>query len=126
MKKWEEQGGATGKRYKWTLGFESPSTNQQLYIFISKGEIIGKLTREVLSNGEIKLEDIKLDSSHLVKIAKQKYDLQKGVDWATGYHFTLDSENGKLIVGVLGNDRDSRSTRISFNAQSGEDNQSKS
>ena len=119
----EEMGGtrgATGKRYKWTLGFESPSTDQQLFIFISKGGIIGTHEGRGPSNGVIKLEDIKLDSSHLVKIAKQKYDLQKGVDWATGYHFTLDSENGKLIVGVLGNDRDSRFTRISFNAQSGE------
>ncbi|QOV11997.1 hypothetical protein JNUCC6_04285 [Viridibacillus arvi] len=41
------------------------------------------------SFGEIILEDIKFDSSDLVKIAKEKYDLQKGVDWATGYRFTI-------------------------------------
>ena len=112
--------GATGKRYNWTLSFEAPSTDQQLFIFISKGEISGTHKGKGPSFGEIKLDDIKLDSPHLVKIAQQEYDLQKGVDWATGYHFTLDVENGKPAVAVLGNDRDNRFARISFNAQNGD------
>ena len=93
--------------------------NNYLYC-ISKGEISGIHEGKGPSFGEIKLDDIKFDSPDLVKIAKEKYDLQKGVDWATGYNFTLDSENGKPIVTVLGNDRDSRFTRISFNAQNGD------
>ena len=58
--------GATGNDINglWVLG---SNTNQQLFIFISKGEIIGTHEGRGPSNGEIKLEDIKLDSSHLVK-----------------------------------------------------------
>ncbi|WP_186673784.1 hypothetical protein [Sporosarcina sp. BP05] len=112
--------GATGKRYNWTLSFESPNTDQQLFVFISEGEISGILKGKGPSYGKIQLDDIKFDSPYLVKIAKKKYDLQKGVDWATGYNFTLDVENGKPIVAVLGNDRDSRFARISFNAQNGD------
>ncbi len=112
--------GATGERYNWTLSFEDSSTDQQLFVFISKGEISGTHKGKGPSYGKIKLDDIKFDSPHLVKIAQQKYDLQKGVDWATGYHFTLDRIDGTLILKVLGNDRDNRFTSISFNAQNGD------
>lgn len=112
--------GATGKRYKWTLSFETTSTDQQLFIFISKGEISGIHEGKGPSSEAIKLDDIKFDSPYLLKIAKEKYDLQKGVDWATGYHFTLDSIDGTPILKVFGNDRDSRFTSISFNAQNGD------
>ncbi len=112
--------GATGKRYNWTLSFESPSTDQQIFVFISKGQVSGTHEGKGPSFGEIKLDDIKFDSSQLVEIAKKKYDLQKGIDWATGYHFTLDVDDGKPTVTVLGNDRAKRFTRISFNAQNGE------
>ncbi|MGE7918687.1 hypothetical protein ACQKM9_07020 [Viridibacillus sp. NPDC093762] len=37
--------GTKGKRYKWTLSFEAPSTDQQLFIFIPKVEIIGVYER---------------------------------------------------------------------------------
>ncbi len=112
--------GATGKRYKWTLSFESPSTDQQLFIGISKGEIGFVHEGKGPIFGAIKLDDIKFDSPYLLKIAKEKYDLQKGVDWATGYNFTLDGENGKPTVTVLGNDKDSLFTRIIFDARNGE------
>lgn len=111
--------GATGKRYKWTMSFESPSTDQQLFIGISKGEISVVEEGKGPSFGEIKSDDIKFDSPYLLKIAKEKYDLQKGVDWATGYHFTLNGENGKPTVTVLGNDNDSLFTRINFDARNG-------
>ena len=112
--------GETGKRYNWTLSFEAPSTEKQLFVFISKGEISGTYEGNGPSFGEIKFEDIKFDSPYLVKIAKEKYDLQKGVDWATGYHFTIGVENGKPTVTVIGNDRDNRFTRITFGAQNGD------
>ncbi|MGE7837253.1 hypothetical protein [Viridibacillus arvi] len=112
--------GETGKRFKWTLSFESSSTDQQLFVFISKGEISGTYEGKGAVYGEIKLDDIKFDSPDLVKIAKEKYDLQKGVDWATGYNFTLDSGNGKPTVTVLGNDKDSLFTRITFDAKNGD------
>jgi len=61
-----------------------------------------------------------LDSSDVLQLAKDKYGLNPGKDWATGYHFTLDSIDGMPILTVIGNDRDSRFTRISFNAQNGD------
>ena len=47
-------------------------------------------------------------------------DLKQGMDWATGYNFTLDNIDGTPILTVVGNDRDNHFTRISFNAQNGE------
>ena len=64
-------------------------------------------------------DEIKLDSSDVLQIAKEKYGLKQGEDWATGYHFTLDNIEGTPILTVVGNDRDNRFTRISFNAQNG-------
>jgi hypothetical protein len=119
----EEMGGtrgATGKRYKWTLSFVAPSIDQQLFLGISKGEVSFVHEGKGPSFEAIKLDDIKFDSPYLVKMAKEKFNLQKGVDWATGYNFTLDSENGKPTVTVLGNDKDSLFTRIIFDAKNGE------
>ncbi|MGE7625393.1 hypothetical protein ACQKMD_21060 [Viridibacillus sp. NPDC096237] len=61
-----------------------------------------------------------MDSSDALQLAKDKYGLKQGKDWATGYHFTLDSIDGKPILTVFGNDGDNRFTRISFNAQNGD------
>ncbi|MFJ8067149.1 WD40/YVTN/BNR-like repeat-containing protein [Psychrobacillus sp. NPDC096426] len=112
--------GETGKRYNWNLSFEAPGIEEQLFIFISRGEVSITHVGKGPSFGEIILEDIKFDSSDLVKIAKEKYDLQKGVDWATGYHFTIDGEKGKPTIAVLGNDKDSLFARITFDAKNGE------
>lgn len=112
--------GATGKRYKWTLSFEAPNTDQQLFLFILKGKISGVHEGKGPSLGKIKLDDIKFDSPYILKFAKEKYDIQKGMDWATGYHFTLDRIDGTLILNVFGNDRDNRFASISFNAQNGD------
>ena len=68
----------------------------------------------------IPYDEIKLDSSDVLQLAKDKYGLNPGKDWATGYHFTLDNIDGMPILTVFGNDRDSRFTRISFNAKNGE------
>ncbi|QTD42628.1 hypothetical protein [Sporosarcina sp. Te-1] len=113
--------GVKGKRYNWNLFFETPNKNQQFIVGISEGEIKGTHVGQGTINGDpITLDDIKFDSPYLVRTAQEKYELQKGVDWATGYHFLLDSENGKPIATVLGNDRDSLFTRISFDVRNGE------
>lgn len=94
--------GAEGKRYNWNLFFEAPSKNHQFRIMISEGGIKETLVGQGTINGNpITLDDIKFDSPSLVEIAQKKYNLQKGVDWATGYHFLLDSEKGKLTVAFL-------------------------
>ncbi|MGF9977299.1 hypothetical protein ABEX60_11105 [Viridibacillus arvi] len=60
------------------MRFEAPGIEKQLFIFISKGEVSTTHVGNGPSFGKIILEDIKFDSSDLVKIAKEKYDLQKG------------------------------------------------
>ncbi len=112
--------GATGKRYRWTLTFETADTDQQLFVVISKGKISATHKGYGAVYGKLNLDSIKLDSPDFIKIAKEKYDLQKGVDWATGYHFTLQNDNDKPTVVVLGNDKDMLFTRISIDARSGE------
>ncbi|MET3574537.1 hypothetical protein ACFFIY_13685 [Bhargavaea ullalensis] len=112
--------GTEGKRYKWTLCFESSSSDQQLFVGISKGEISGTQEGRGPSFGKVNLGDIKFDSPYLLEIAKEQYNLQKGVDWATGYHFTLDNESGNPTVTVLGNDPDGLFARVSFDARNGE------
>lgn len=112
--------GATGKRYRWTLTFETTSTDQQLFVVISKGKISATHKGYGSIYGKLNLDSIKLDSPDYLKIAKEKYDLQKGVDWATGYHFTLQNDNGKPTVAVLGNDKNMLFTRISIDSRNGE------
>ncbi|MFJ5788994.1 WD40/YVTN/BNR-like repeat-containing protein [Lysinibacillus sp. NPDC093197] len=112
--------GATGKRYNWTMSFGSSSTEQQLFVGISKGKIYGVHEGRGPSFGDLTLDEIKFDSPYLVKLAKEKFDLQKGVDWATGYHFTIDSENGKPTITVLGNDKNKLFTHIKFDVKNGE------
>ena len=111
--------GDTGKRYDWNLFFSVPGTDKQLIVGIAKGSI--DFEREVIGPNEpsIKLDDIKLDSPELLKIVKNKYNLQKGEDWATGYHFTLDTIDGKPIVTVVGIDKDKLFTRIDIDPKNG-------
>ncbi|MCH7321624.1 hypothetical protein LZ480_06920 [Solibacillus sp. MA9] len=112
--------GETGKRYNWNLIFEAPGIEKQFFVLISKGEISGTYNGNGPSLGVIKLEDIKFDSPDLVKIAKEIYGLRKSVDWATGYHFTFDGEKDKHTVKVLGIDKNSLFTGITFDAKKGE------
>ena len=49
--------GATGKRYEWILSFEASSTDQQLFVGISKGEISVVDEGMGPSFGEIKIDD---------------------------------------------------------------------
>ena len=114
--------GETGKRYTWSLFFKVPGTDKNLNVGILKGEII--VEDEIIeSNYEIpiELDDIQLDSPELLKIVKNKYDLRKGEDWATGYHFTLnifDGDDGPTVT-VVGIDKDKFFTKIDINPKSG-------
>lgn len=115
--------GDTGKRYTWSLFFKVPGTDKNLNVGILKGKIV--VEDEIIeSNHEIpiELDDIQLDSPELLKIVKNKYALQKGEDWATGYHFTLnifDSYEGPTVT-VIGIDNDKFFTKIDIDPKSGE------
>lgn len=113
--------GETGKRFNWFVNFMVPGTDKHLLIGISEKKItVFKPIRQSIPDPTITYDGIKLDSSDVLKLAKEQYGLKQGKDWATGYHFTLDDIEGQPILTVFGNDRDSRFARISFNAQNGD------
>ena len=112
--------GETGKRFKWLMIFIVPGTDDYVLIGISEKKITVFEPGKQTPGPTIPYDEIKLDSPDVLQIAKDKYGLKQGKDWATGYHFTLDSIDGTPILTVVGNDRDNRFTRISFNAQNGD------
>ncbi len=114
--------GETGRRFNWFMIFMVPGTEDYVLIGISEKKItVFRPTKQTPDpDPTIHYNEIKLDSSDVLQLAKDKYGLKPGKDWATGYHFTLDSIDGLPILTVFGNDRDNRFTRISFNAQNGD------
>ncbi|SOC44474.1 WD40/YVTN/BNR-like repeat-containing protein [Ureibacillus acetophenoni] len=112
--------GEKGKRFNWFMIFIVPGTEDYVLIGISDKKITVFRPSKQTPDPTIPLDEIKFDSSDVLQIAKDKYGLKQGKDWATGYHFMLDSIDGKPILTVVGNDYDNRFTRISFNAQNGE------
>jgi hypothetical protein len=110
--------GETGKRYKWFLNFIVPGTDDYLLLGISKGKItVFEQLKQLGQEQTIAYSDIKFDSSDLVRIAKDKYGLNPGKDWATGYHFTLRKIENTPTISVLGTDKDKLFTRITFDAK---------
>ncbi|WP_210468299.1 hypothetical protein [Sporosarcina sp. 6E9] len=112
--------GEAGKRFKWVMIFIVPGTEDFVIIGITEKKITLFETSKQTPDPTISYDEIKLDSPDVVQLAKDKYGLKQGIDWATGYNFTLDSIDGKPILTVFGNDQDNRFTSISFNAQNGE------
>ena len=120
MKRWVAQEEDQGKRFNWFMNFIVPGTDDFVLIGISEKKIWLFRPDKQSPNATIHYDEIKLDSSDVLQLAKDKYGLKPGKDWATGYHFTLNSMDDKPIIKVFGNDRDNRFTSISFNAQNGE------
>ncbi|MCG7345576.1 hypothetical protein MHZ92_15695 [Sporosarcina sp. ACRSL] len=112
--------GKTGKRFSWFMIFIVPGTDDYVLIGISEKKITVFRPSKQSPGPTIPYDDIKLDSSDVLQLAKEKYGLQQGKDWATGYHFTLDNIDGIPLLTVVGNDRDNRFARISFNAKTGD------
>ncbi|MBB4823674.1 hypothetical protein HNO89_000894 [Sporosarcina luteola] len=112
--------GEIGKRYDWNLFFLVPGTDKHLLIGISKGEI--DLEREIIgpkNEMPIDLDDVQLDSPKLLKIVRTRFDIYKGEEWATGYHFTLNNIGGKPVVTVVGIDKDKLFTKVDIDPKSG-------
>ncbi|WP_347790152.1 hypothetical protein [Solibacillus sp. CAU 1738] len=112
--------GETGKRFNWFMNFIVPGTDDYVLIGISEKKITVFRANKQTPDPIIPYDDIKLDSSDVLQLAKDQYGLKQGEDWATGFNFTLDSIDGKPILTVFGNDQDNRFTRISFNAKNGD------
>ncbi|MGN7478615.1 hypothetical protein ACTHOQ_12235 [Solibacillus silvestris] len=112
--------GETGKRFNWFMIFIVPGTEDYVLVGISEKKITEFRPNRQTPGPAIPYDEIKLDSSDVLELAKDKFGLKKGKDWATGYHFTLNSIEGIPILTVIGVDQDNYFTRISFNAQNGD------
>ena len=113
--------GETGKRFNWFVNFMVPGTDKHLLIGISEKKVtVFKPIKQSIPDLTITNDELKLDSTDVLQLAKDHYGLKQGKDWATGYHFTLERIDGQPILTVFGNDRNSRFARISFNAQNGD------
>lgn len=112
--------GEKGKRFNWFMIFMVPGTEDYVLIGISEKKITVFRPSKQSQVPIIPYDEIRFDSSDVIQLAKDKFGLKQGKDWATGYHFTLDSIDGMPILTVFGNDRENRFTRISFNAQNGD------
>ena len=112
--------GETGKRFNWSMIFIVPGTDDYVLIGISEKKITFFRPSKQTPGPTIPYDEIKFDSSDVLQLARDKYGLQQGKDWATGYHFTLDNIDGIPILTVVGNDKENRFTRISFNAKNGD------
>ena len=106
--------GADGRRKIWTLDFASPDKPDHLLINIVDGRI-SNVTKSNTGNRTIDMKLLKIDSTDVVKIALQKFQLKPGIGFAEGYHFILKADqSGRPIVTVLGTDRVGYAARISF------------
>lgn len=119
----EKKGGSrgfTGERYDWNLLFINPERTESLVLSISKGRITNFAPLKGKNEYDIvKPEDIKVDSPALVEIAKSKYNLKPGSDWASGYHFRLSIVNGQPCINVYGYAQEEL-TKLYFNAKDGQ------
>ena len=113
--------GENGKRFNWFTNFMVPGTDEHLLIGISKRKItVYKPIKQSSQDPTIPSNEINFDSSDVLKLAKDKFGLKQGKDWATGYHFTLDRIDGKPVITVVGNVQNNLFARVSFNAKTGE------
>lgn len=117
-----ETKGENGKRYKWNLYFTVSGTGKYVVISI----LNGKATTSETVNGPknmdtFNINDIRYDSSVLLQKAKEKYDLQPGKNWATGYHFSLDFIEGTPTITIVSLDKEEQFTKVYYDSRSGEE-----
>ncbi|WP_143111618.1 hypothetical protein [Paenibacillus sp. BC26] len=114
--------GFTGRRYNWNLIFINHDYTESLILSISKGHITNFVPIKGRNDYDfINTEDVKVDSPTLVEIAKTKYKLKPGTEWATGYHFTLSNIDHLPCLRVVGLDRQGRFTKLYFNVRDGQE-----
>lgn len=104
-----ESSGNNGKRNSWNIVFSSHKKNKQYNIIISSKKIIYNKEIDMPVYNYIDSNKISLDSTDLIKIAKNNGLSANSTDnnWAIGYHFALqylndNNENTFLAYSVYG------------------------
>lgn len=114
--------GEDGKRSYWNFDFVVENTNKHLIITVHNETVVKKMDAisNVNSGSIINIEDLSISTVDAVTIAKEKYGLLPGTDWAQGYHFVLENDNTRLILSVVGRNADGDMSRVFFNGKTGE------
>lgn len=119
----EKYDGHDGKRRYWNFQFAIPNTDKLLLITIHDGQVISSSEvkeSNINENLFISQNEIKLTSQDAIKKCSSYFNIKPGVNWAAGYHFTLDKVDGKPILSIVCSDKEGYFSTISFNAKSGE------
>ena len=114
--------GEDGKRNYWNFDFVAENSNKHLIVTLQNKTVVNKIeaTSNVNSDSVIYIEELRISTADAAAIAKEKYGLLPGTDWAQGYHFVLENDGSVLILSVAGLNADGNMARVFFNAKTGE------
>jgi hypothetical protein len=113
--------GEGGKRSPWNLIFGVPETNQVLLVSIRDSKITNVITSQqtVTREEAINSQEVIADSTDVIEVARKRFGLKPGKNWAKGYHFLLLKSEGHVFLGVVGLNPEGKFTKIWFDAKTG-------
>ncbi|WP_155268519.1 hypothetical protein [Clostridium beijerinckii] len=88
-----EESGSDRMCAVWNVAFTDTKSNAEYNIFVVHGKAKIMEDKNRAPKKGINDSDIKIDSTDVLKIAKEHKNLKPGIpnkDWAIGYHFNLD------------------------------------
>lgn len=114
--------GKNGKKGDWQGVFALPTVKHRMLFLIEKGKL--KRYRIIDSSDELTIpqSEIKIDSSQIIKIAVEKFNLQPSPTedpFSHGYHFRLMRDEKHIFLGVDGK-INGQSAEVFFNPKNGE------
>lgn len=118
----ETVSGQNGKKGDWQGVFALPSVKHQMIIGIQKGKLKSYIISDSSDELTIPQSEIKIDSSQIIKIAVEKFNLQPSPTedpFSRGYHFRLIRDEKHIFLGVDGK-INGQSAEVFFNPKNGE------
>lgn len=111
--------GDDGKRYVWNFLFGDIDSKKGFVVFVTEGKIgsVKEISADFSDSDFIPTNDILLDSKDIIKIAKDKYKLKPGINFAVGYHYTLSKVEKNIVISILGLDDEGYMTNISYDTK---------
>lgn len=118
----ETVSGRNGKKGDWQGVFALPTVKHRMIFAIEKGKLKSYSIIDSSDELTIPQSEIKIDSSQIVKIAVEKFNLQPSPiedPFSHGYHYRLIRDEQNIFLGVDGK-INGESAEIFFNPKNGE------
>ena len=114
--------GEDGRRHNWNFDFVAENTSKHLILTLHNKTVVSKMEAESYVNSDsiIPMEELCISTAEAVTVAKTRYGLLPGTDWAQGYHFVLENDGSALILSVVGRNKTGAMSRVFFHAKTGE------